>query len=87
VGEVGLGAVACVGQEDAGGAGDAGCLEAGRSRLNHRDELVDVCGCLGYLGCKDDLSTLIDHGLGVVGILRSLVLTLPNVWDNRESLT
>jgi hypothetical protein len=49
LGEVGLAAVAGIGQEDPRGAGDVGCPQTGGSRLNHMDTFVDVCGYLGYL--------------------------------------
>jgi hypothetical protein len=53
LGEVGLAAVAGIGQEDPRGAGDVGCPQTGRGRFNHRDTFVDVCGYLGYLSHND----------------------------------
>lgn len=73
MGKVLLQAVASADQEQLRRTGDVGYFETFLSRLDHRDEFVDVFGSLSYFGCHDYVRLLISYSLGVVGEVESIV--------------
>jgi hypothetical protein len=70
--EVGLRAVAGIGQDDGRGTLDAGGFQPCRHGRDHGSEGSDV-GCLvGDLGGQHHLGALVHLGLGVVGVVQAV---------------